>query len=98
MSAAWRGGGVAALEHFLQGMDLPERERVLLSVDETSVRLVPGEGRAHVSKKAYWLVVEGVPMGRRASLAAYRSTTTHVAAISAMEIQRLLLPQGSPSF
>ena len=45
------------------------------------VRFVPGEGRGHVSKKAYWLVVEGVPIGRRASLAAYRSTITHVTAI-----------------
>ena len=62
------------------------------------VRFVPGEGRGHVSKKAYWLVVEGVPIGRRASLAAYRSTITHVTAIcDKKNIQRRLL-QGGPFF
>ena len=85
------------LELLLQGMDLFERERVLLSVDETRVRLVPGEGRAHVSKKAYWLVEEGVPMGRRASLAVYGSTTIHVAAISDMRKFSGCCPEGGPS-
>ena len=70
-----------SLEYFLQSMDPPERERVLINVDETSVRLVPEEGRGHVSKRAYRLFVSGKPMGRRASLAACRSTITHVAAI-----------------
>ena len=78
-----------ALEHVWQGMDLHERERVLLSTDETSVRLVLWGGRGHVSKKAYWLVVEGVPIGRRASLAAYRSTITHVTAICGEAVKRL---------
>ena len=87
-----------ALEHVWQGMDLHERERVLLSADETSVRLVPGEGRGHVSKKAYWLVVEGVPIGRRASLAAYRSTITHVTAICDKKNIQRRLPQGGPFF
>ena len=85
------------LELLLQGMDLFERERVLLSVDETRVRLVPGQGRAHVSKKAYWLVEEGVPMGRRASLAVYGSTTIHVAAISDMRKFSGCCPEGGPS-
>ena len=49
--------------NFLQSRDPPERERVLMSVDETGVRLVPDEGRGHVSKRACRLLVEGGPMG-----------------------------------
>ena len=82
-----------ALEYFLQSRDPPERERVLINVDETSVRLVPEEGRGHVSKRAYRLFVSGKPMGRRASLAACRSTITHVAAICDKENFQRLLPQ-----
>ena len=77
----------------MQSMDPPERERVLINVDETSVRLVPEEGRGHVTKRAYRLFVSGVPMGRRASLAACRSTITHVAAICDKKNFQRLLPQ-----
>ena len=79
--------------NFLQSVDPPERERVLINVDETSLRLVPDEGRGHVTRKAYRLFVEGAPMGRRASLAARRSTVTHVAAISDKPNFQRLLPQ-----
>ena len=79
--------------NFLQSMDPPDRERVLINVDETSVRLVPEEGPGHVSKRAYRLFVEGTPMGRRASLASRRSTVTHVAAISDKPDFQRLLPQ-----
>ena len=55
------------------------------------MRLVPEEGRGHVSQRAYRLFKQGVPVGRRASLAARRSTITHVAAIcNRPEFQRLL--------
>ena len=77
----------------MQSMDPPERERVLINIDETSVRLVPEEGRGHVSKRAYRLFVSGVPMGRRASLAACRSCVTHVAAICNKKTFQELLPQ-----
>ena len=77
----------------MQSMDPPERERVLINVDETSVRLVPEEGRGHVTKRAYRLFVSGKPMGRRASLAACRSTVTHVAAICDKKNFQRLLPQ-----
>ena len=79
--------------NFFQGLDPPERERVLINIDETSVRLVPEEGRGHVSKRAYRLFVSGVHMGRRASLAACRSTITHVAAICNRARFQRLLPQ-----
>ena len=76
--------------NFLQSVDPPERERVLINVDETSVRLVPD----NVSRRAYRLFLEGVTMGRRASLAARRSTVTHVAAITDTVRFQRLLPQG----
>ena len=79
--------------NFLQSIDPPERERVLINMDETSVRLVPEEGRGHVSKRAYRLFVQGVPMGRRASLAARRSNITHVAAICNNPRFQTMLPQ-----
>ena len=75
-------------------MDPPERERVLINVDETSVRLLPDEGPGHVSRRAYRLFLEGVTMGRRASLAARRSTVTHAAAITDTVRFQRLLPQG----
>ena len=76
----------------MQSIDAPERERVVISVDETSVRLVPEEGRGHVSKRAYRLSVQGVPRGRWASLAARRSTDTHMAAICEKSMFQRLLP------
>ena len=82
-----------ALEYFLAELDPPEREQVLINVHETSVRLVPEEGCGHVSKRAYRLFVSGVPMGRRESLAACRSTVTHVAAICNRTCFQQLLPQ-----
>ena len=77
----------------MQSVDRPERERVLISVDETNVRLVPDEGPGHVSKRAYRLFLEGVTMGRRASLAQRRSTVTHVAAITDKPNFQRILPQ-----
>ena len=62
-------------------------------MDETCVRLVPEEGRGHVSKKAYRLFVEGKPMGRRATLGQRRSNITHVAAICDKPSFQRLLPQ-----
>ena len=79
--------------NFLQSVDPPERERVLINVDETSVRLVPDEGPGHVSRRAYRLFLEGVTMGRRASLAQRRSTVTHVAAIMDKPNVQRILPQ-----
>ena len=79
--------------NFLQSLDPRERERVLINVDETSVRLVPEEGRGHVTKRAYRLFVSGKPMGRRASLAARRSNMTHVAATCDKPNMQPLLPQ-----
>ena len=52
-----------ALEHFWQGMDLHERERVLLSADETSVRLVPGEGVGMLVRKLTGSSWKGFPSG-----------------------------------
>ena len=86
-SAFWRWS------NFLQSLDPPERERVLINVDETCVRLVPDEGRGHVTNRAYRLFMEGKPMGRRASLAARRSNITHVAAICDKPNIQRLLPQ-----
>ena len=77
----------------MQSVDPPERERVLINVDETSVRLVPDEGPGHVSRRAYRLFLEGVTMGRGASLAARRSTVTHVAAITDTVRFQRMLPQ-----
>ena len=72
-------------------MDPPDKIRVLINVDETSVRLVPQEGKGHVSKSAYRLLCSGMPLGRHASLAAQRSAISHVAAIcDHPEIQKRL--------
>ena len=79
--------------NYLQSRDPPGRPRVLINLDETSVRLVPQEGCGHVSKRAYRLYVKGIPMGRKASLAAQRSAITHVAAICDHPDFQLLLPQ-----
>ena len=67
--------------NYLQHLDPPEKIRVLINVDETSVRLVPEEGKGHVSNRAYRLLCSGMPLGRNASLAAQRSAITHVTAI-----------------
>ena len=65
--------------------------RVLINVDETSVRLVPAEGKGHVTNRAYRLLCSGVPLGRNASLAAQRSAITHVTAIcDDTEVQKRL--------
>ena len=74
-TALWRWS------NYLQHLDPPEKIRVLINADETSVRLVPQEGKGHVSKRAYRLLCSGVPLGRNASLAAQRSAITHVTAI-----------------
>ena len=74
-TALWRWG------NYLQHLDPPEKTRVLINVDETSVRLVPEEGKGHVSNRAYRLLCSGLPLGRNASLAAQRSAITHVTAI-----------------
>ena len=77
--------------NYLQHMDPPDKIRVLINVDETSVRLVPQEGKGHVSKSAYRLLCSGMPLGRNASLAAQRSAISHVAAIcDHPEIQKRL--------
>ena len=74
-TALWRWS------NYLQHMDPPDKIRVLVNVDETSVRLVPQECKGHVSKGAYRLLCSGMPLGRNASLAAQRSAITHIAAI-----------------
>ena len=74
-TALWRWS------NYLQHLDPPEKIRVLINVDETSVRLVPAEGKGHVSHRAYRLLCSGMPLGRNASLAAQRSAITHVTAI-----------------
>ena len=74
-TALWRWS------NYLQHLDPPEKIRVLINVDETSVRLVPEEGKGHVSNRAYRLLCSGMPLGRNASLAAQRSAITHVTAI-----------------
>ena len=78
----------------MQSVDGPEREGVLINVDETSVRLVPDEGAGHVSKRAYRLFLGGVTMARRASLAQRRSTVTHVAAITDKPNFQRILPEA----
>ena len=84
-TALWRWS------NYLQHMDPPDKIRVLINVDETSVRLVPQEGKGHVSKSAYRLLCSGMPLGRNASLAAQRSAISHVAAIcDHPEIQKRL--------
>ena len=85
--------GLWRWRHFLQSMDPSEREQVLIDVDETSVQLVPEEGRGHLSRRAYRLFVEGAPMGRRASLAQRRSAITHVAATCDKPDFQMLVPQ-----
>ena len=74
-TALWRWS------NYLQHLDPPQKVRVLINVDETSVRLVPEDGKGHISNRAYRLLCSGVPMGRNASLAAQRSAITHVTAI-----------------
>ena len=84
-TALWRWS------NYLQHIDPPDKIRVLINVDETSVRLVPQEGKGHVSKGAYRLLCSGMPLGRNASLAAQRSAISHVAAIcDHPEIQKRL--------
>ena len=63
-TALWRWS------NYLQHMDPPDKIRVLINEDETSVGLVPEEGKGHVSKRAYRLLCSGMPLGRNASLAA----------------------------
>ena len=64
---------------------------MLINVDETSVRLVPEEGKGHASNRAYRLLCSGMPLGRNASLAAQMSAITHVTAIcDHAEIQKRL--------
>ena len=77
----------------MQSLDLPTRPRVLINVDETSVRLVPEEGRGHVSNIAYRLFMQGKPVGRRASQGKLRSAITHIAAICDSPMFQCLLPQ-----
>ena len=79
--------------NFLRSRDPPGRVQVLINLDETNVKLVPQEREGHVSKRAYRLFVQGMPMGRNASLAAQRSTITHVAAICDRPDFQTLLPQ-----
>ena len=84
-TALWRWS------NYLQQFDWDQKIRVLINVDETSVRLVPEEGKGHVSNRAYRLLCSGMPLGRNASLAAQRSAITHVTAICDHgEIQKLL--------
>ena len=84
-TALWRWS------NYLQQLDLEQKIRVLINVDETSVRLVPEEGKGHVSNRAYRLLCSGMPLGRNASLAAQRSAITHVTAIcDHAEIQKRL--------
>ena len=64
-TALWRWS------NYLQHLDPPEKIRVLINEDETSVRLVPEEGKG--SNRAYRLLCSGMPLGRNASLAAQRS-------------------------
>ena len=64
-----------------QRVDPPPKIRVLINLDETSVRLVPEEGKGHVGNRAYRLLCSGTPLGRNASLAAQRSAITHLTAI-----------------
>ena len=66
--------------NFLQARSEPGRPLVVINIDETNVKLVPQERAGHVTRRAYRLFVQGRPMGRNASLAAQRSTITHVAA------------------
>ena len=77
--------------HLPPAFEPTRKFRVLINVDETSVRLVPQEGKGHVSKSAYRLLCSGMPLGRNASLAAQRSAISHVAAIcDHPEIQKRL--------
>ena len=66
---------------------------MVINIDETNVKLVPQERAGHVSKRAYRLFVHGRPMGRNASLAAQRSSITHVAALCDRAHFQNLLPQ-----
>ena len=77
----------------MQSRDAPGRPQLLINIDETNVKLVPQERDGHVSKRAYRLFVKGRPMGRNASLAAQRSSITHVAAICDRPDFQTLLPQ-----
>ena len=86
-TALWRWS------NYLQHLDPPEKIRVLINVDETSVRLVPAEGKGHVSNRAYRLLCSGMPLGRNASLAAQRSAITHVTAICDHPEIQTRLPQ-----
>ena len=86
-TALWRWS------NYLQHLDPREKIRVLINVDETSVRLVPEEGKGHVSNRAYRLLCSGMPLGRNASLAAQRSAITHVAAICDQPEIQNRLPQ-----
>ena len=84
-TALWRWS------NYLQHLDPPQKVRVLINVDETSVRLVPEEGKGHLSNRAYRLLCSGIPIGRNASLAAQRAAITHVTAIcDHLEIQKRL--------
>ena len=65
-----RGMGLWRRSNFWQSKEAPGPDRVLIKVDDISVQLVREEGRGHVSQTAYRLFASGVPMGRRASLAA----------------------------
>ena len=86
-NALWRWS------NYLQSRDAPGRPLVLINMDETNVKLVPQEREGHVSKRAYRLFVQGLPMGRNASLSAQRSTITHVAAMCDRADFQTLLPQ-----
>ena len=86
-AALWRWS------NYLQHLDPREKIRVLINVDETSVRLVPEEGKGHVSNRAYRQLCSGMPLGRNASLAAQRSAITHVAAICDQPEIQNRLPQ-----
>ena len=86
-TALWRWS------NYLQHLDPPDKIRVLINLDETSVRLVPEEGKGHVTNRAYRLLCSGMPLGRNASLAAQRSAITHVGAISDRPEIQNRLPQ-----
>ena len=48
--------------NYLQQLNLDQKIQVLINVDETSLRLVPEEGKGHVSNRAYRLLCSGMPL------------------------------------
>ena len=79
--------------NFLHANVEPCRSTLLLSMDETSVRLCQDGGAGHLSLRAHRLKRHPRALSRNVPRGTTRATMTHVATISSDDAVQRLLPQ-----